>query len=404
MASEIESSTLVSSIREQLGADKYDALIANSSPSEYLEAGKTLTWDSIRPVLDKLSKIILNTEQQKLYTKGVATTMCSDTTPSTQDTGRTLRALWDQAGWAIVEGVEHFVGVEPQHQQLYDLSHRNGLIVLDSGWTATQLIKYCRAFDNRIVPLCLDESIPVEEKLKAVEQMEVEAILLAGYSQIKNAQFTNVNTVYQTALLGEAKSAASSAGISPETLVQQLLPEVELHSFPLTQATNMPGLLGAHVQIGGLLAVGTVECKLASLVLSAAAHAMGSRREVKATQGQTQGKKPIDIPARIRDVEDYTTTFRKYWRFTTDDARAILSWLKTGAALVDLPPYLWLALNEGSKLYLQMADYLDKYVDLTATEHPESLRQAEDEDPVNAEISKLLRSGFADSLKKYSRA
>ncbi|KHN96031.1 uncharacterized protein MAM_06136 [Metarhizium album ARSEF 1941] len=348
-----DSQAFLSSLFEELlGADTYNDLLSHPSPRNYLDAGRKLSWGLISQNLQGLNRLQLTADEERKYIKGATDAMCSDTQDILQSTSKTLEQLaWD-ANWAIVNGFEHFDGIQPQDQILRSMLTRNHSYLLDSLILANRLMQYCADFDNKIVPLCADDSMPPEERLAAVEQLINESSLLQAASILKNWQFAEIHKTYENTLLGKPAATATTPSQyhSPETAMEQLLPEIDFQSWPLSYAASLHGPMSAFIKIGGLLAVGTRECKIVGLLLSAATQPQSKKG------GSTRGR-PIDIPARIADVERYSTTHRKYWHFTADDGKEIMNWLKDGADMADWPKYMCIALKEGRKLSLSIPTF-----------------------------------------------
>ncbi|TWU75369.1 hypothetical protein ED733_000417 [Metarhizium rileyi] len=322
--------------------------------------------------------------------------MCNQTQDMVKETSKTLDDLYWDSVWAIINGFEHFEGRQPQETILRALNLRNTAVFLNSVILAHTMMKYCADFDGRVVPLCADENVPIPKRVAVIEELEREALILEAACALKDYQFGEINTTFQTMLLGPSSTLTktSTRSFTPDTAVQNLLPDVDFRTWVLTYATSLPGPLSDSVKIGGLLAVGTLECKTASLVISAAAQSQCQKPV------SLQGR-PIDIPERIADVERYTTVHRKYWRFTADDAKEIASWLREGADMARWPEYMCKAINEGKKLYFIMAAWFSLYIDRTATEHPDILR-LEAEDSEFPSFEKLRAAGLFSHAKPSS--
>ncbi|PYI00179.1 hypothetical protein BO71DRAFT_455056 [Aspergillus ellipticus CBS 707.79] len=336
-----------------LGAGVYQDLINNPSPDACLAVGEKLHKGLSNEHLEALPKLLLTDEQRNMYTRGVLGALESTPDAVVEEAKQDTKECYDNFKNAMSDGSDYWFhrGDHTKSRQIYSLQISTTIpLILSYRATAVKIMTRAEDFDDRIIPLCADPGIPVAERLEIIQNLAREAQSLQNASEF----FADLLSVWQikflNILLGPALPATTPTSNLREA-ARKLTPEPTFASGLVSVVADSFDRPSAFVKISGLLAVGALEAKNASLLVSAAVHSSSSANP----------QPLIDLADIVAKMESGVSGLRKYWRFTADDFHESVFWLQEGAKDVDIPKYMRDSLERGAKYYLDLSKRLKRY-------------------------------------------
>ncbi|KAI1914231.1 hypothetical protein LOZ65_005677 [Ophidiomyces ophidiicola] len=338
-------------LSEILGKDGYLDLINNPSPEAYLAAGDKLHAGFLKQDIGPLGTIRLTQEQKHIYTQTVINAMAGTLDAVVEEAKRDTKEAYDNFAAALRGGASYWLGRDKRrYARMFNLQLSSINLILVNRLLSVNIMEQAADFDSRIVPLCADSSMPVEERVEIIVPLAKEASSLERGSSNFAAILSGWKLTFEDILLGD-NLVSTSPRPSLRQVVHDLTVEPTFASGLIYLATDSFSRESAFLKISGLLATKTIEAKNASLLISAAVH----ETFVKIDSSWPNLGELID------QMEKGVQGLRRYWRFNANDYHEIAYWLERGAEDADIPKYMRESLGKGQKLYLEMSKRLRGY-------------------------------------------
>ncbi|KAF5856258.1 hypothetical protein ETB97_007650 [Aspergillus alliaceus] len=355
MAQIVEVQTKLTSFFEKnLGSSEYASLMNEPSVQKYLDTGERVPFESIVPLIPSSNQIeLFNLDEKDRYLSAIRAITAETDYDEIVESTTFLMQIWKASFQIALSDIRKFLGRDAR-SAVNRVGNRIDILGMTSAWAATSLSFFTEDFDDHLIPLCLDESAPVEERKAAIERVLNKA---DGQQQISDniAALLDNLIVDFLAAVGEHAAPGSLTAqpkATPYNVERLLTPDVSSASWPLQMATSFWGSTSTRLKISGLLAIGTEEAKSISLILSVAENA---RQKMYKPTGDYNFEEAFDL------IDGYMRHLRRFWRFRSTDYHNIYRWLEDGAVLVDAPEVLLLYLNEANHIYKEVAMYFRGY-------------------------------------------
>ncbi|KAK5791002.1 hypothetical protein VI817_006311 [Penicillium citrinum] len=352
---------LASELEQALGKDEYTNLLKDdTSVQKYLDAGKRLSFEFLLPSVPISSLADFSPDQKDCYWSAIRKEMVwvpnedEDWEKIAEDTAT---ALWDlrrlaEDGLDVVRrkgGSNLYDAIGNLYYNSVSDSHNLGASRLIITNFNTQ------DFDISLIPYCAKEDVPVQRRKVAIERAVKNASNKEEISNNWKDRWTELMDSL-TEIKGRPRLRTDSASesdtgyprVSCYNVDQLLTPDILSEAWLLQMATSLA--------IKGLLAIGTEEAKISSLILSAADYARQQKESDPPTIQMTLDE-AFDIN------QNYYRELRAFWSFTATDFHTIFRWLEDGAAMVDVPEVLrwYLEDEENNHLYRRVAMQMKGY-------------------------------------------
>ncbi|RAH69238.1 uncharacterized protein BO66DRAFT_472043 [Aspergillus aculeatinus CBS 121060] len=350
---------LTSLFEESLGKAEYARLLASEpSVQKYLDAGERLSFESIIPFMPSSSHGKFSPEQKDRYWKAILNAITSDTPDYGKIKEETAEAIWEYRTTKdlAVPTTRYYVSAN-KYDAIGNLNN-NYLrpTAINSGMTARTLSFFTENFDINLLPLCANVNLAVGVRKAAIQRVLKDAENHEKVSRETEEKFTqHINNFVE--VMGSPRLAGTShPSVTAYNVERLLTPDDSSAPWPLQMATSISGRASTRLKISGLLAIGTEEAKITSLILSAAERA----RRQRMTQS---GNYPYTLEECVDIIDGYMRELRGFWRFTAADYHAIFRWLEDGAELIEIPEILrpYLENTEKNHLYRVIAMQLRGY-------------------------------------------
>ncbi|KAE8405620.1 hypothetical protein BDV37DRAFT_244889 [Aspergillus pseudonomiae] len=253
--------------------------------------------------------------------------------------------------------------------RLYCKTMRDGIPL------ANTIAQYAEDFDNKVIGLCADSSLTMNERISTIQGYIKDA---EGYQTTATEMQSTLESVFEKTIhfinqLGSQSLKSDTkerAKGFPAPRLTKKFPDVPLDVQIPALRVALESPFGPYVMIAGLLGVANPEATIAAYSIAAS---MTNQEYVPittvisdlATQGQSGSAEDTNTEY-FNEFREHIGVLAGYWGSTLIDAREIESWLKMGASLVDIPTYMEKALNGGVKLYVKVGNYLRLYAEQTS--------------------------------------
>ncbi|KAB8264161.1 hypothetical protein BDV32DRAFT_92771 [Aspergillus pseudonomiae] len=249
--------------------------------------------------------------------------------------------------------------------RLYCKTMRDGIPL------ANTIAQYAEDFDNKVIGLCADSSLTMNERISTIQGYIKDA---EGYQTTATEMQSTLESVFEKTIhfinqLGSQSLKSDTkerAKGFPAPRLTKKFPDVPLDVQIPALRVALESPFGPYVMIAGLLGVANPEATIAPILLLRLEYVpITTVISDLATQGQSGSAEDTNTEY-FNEFREHIGVLAGYWGSTLIDAREIESWLKMGASLVDIPTYMEKALNGGVKLYVKVGNYLRLYAEQTS--------------------------------------